>query len=186
MNIIKFHSAQLTFFYTFCTQFVCSLGICCFAGLMSGLTVGYTSLDPLSLKMKQENGTEKEKNDIEKILVVIEDRHLLLSTLLLCNALAMESLPIFLDAIMPATLAVILSTTVVLIFGEVLPQAVCLGSRQIEIAATMAPFIKFLMIVLWIICKPIAKGLDAILGVHSEKIILAKRDLKALIKLQKS
>ena len=59
----------------------------------------------------------------------------MLATLLLSNALAMESLPIFLDAIMPATLAIILSTTVVLIFGEVVPQALCLGENQIQIAA---------------------------------------------------
>jgi hypothetical protein len=34
----------------------------------------------------------------------------------------MEALPIFLDAIVPAVVAIILSTTAVLIFGEVLPQ----------------------------------------------------------------
>ena len=153
---------------------------------MSGLTVGYTSIDPLSLKMKLANGNEQEKTDALKISGIIENRHLLLSTLLLSNALAMESLPIFLDAIMPATLAIIISTTVVLVFGEVLPQAICLGPNQIRIASTMAPFVKILILILWILCNPIAKSLDYILGPHTEKIILAKKDLKTLIKLQKS
>ena len=67
------------------------------------------------------NGTEEEKLKAHRILPIIERKHLLLATLLLSNALAMESLPIFLDAIMPATLAIIISTTVVLIFGEVIP-----------------------------------------------------------------
>lgn len=47
---------------------------------------------------------------------------MLLSTLLLNNAIAMEALPIFLDALVPSWLAIIISTTAVLVFGEVLPQ----------------------------------------------------------------
>lgn len=156
-----------------------------FAGLMSGLTVGYSSIDPLTLKLREENGTEEERKEAQKIAEVISNRHLFLATLLLSNALAMESLPIFLDAIMPEIAAIILSTTVVLIFGEVLPQAICLGENQMKIAAMMAPVTKGLMFALYIICNPIAKALDAILGVHTEKIIMAKRDLKALIRLQK-
>ncbi len=89
---------------------------------MSGLTVGYSSINPLNLEIKLENGTELEKEEAKKILPILEKKHLLLATLLLSNALAMESLPIFLDAIMPATLAIILSTTVVLVFGEIVPQ----------------------------------------------------------------
>ena len=89
---------------------------------MSGLTVGYSSINPLTLEIKLENGTDEEKEDAKKILPILEKKHLLLATLLLSNALAMESLPIFLDAIMPATLAIILSTTVVLVFGEIVPQ----------------------------------------------------------------
>jgi metal transporter CNNM len=151
---------------------------------MSGLTVGYNSIDPLTLKLKEENGTEKERTDARKIKEVISDRHLLLATLLLSNAVAMESLPIFLDAIMPASLAILISTTVVLVFGEVLPQAICLGPNQLAIAAGMAPFIKGLMYALYIICNPIAKGLDWVLGVHTDKIVMAKKDLKTFIRLQ--
>lgn len=151
---------------------------------MSGLTVGYSSIDLLTLKLKEENGTEQEKKDAVKIKEVVKNRHLLLATLLLSNSLAMESLPLFLDAIMPASLAVLISTSIVLVFGEVLPQAVCLGPNQLKIAAAMAPVTKGLMYLLYIICNPIAKGLDWVLGVHTEKIIMAKKDLKTLIKLQ--
>ena len=89
---------------------------------MSGLTVGYTSIDYLQLEIKLKNGTEEEKRHANNILPIIQKKHLLLSTLLLSNAVAMESLPIFLDAIMPASLAILISTTFVLIFGEVVPQ----------------------------------------------------------------
>lgn len=89
---------------------------------MSGLTVGYSSINPLQLEIKLENGTSEEIDDAKRILPILERKHLLLATLLLSNALAMESLPIFLDAIMPSSLAIIISTTVVLIFGEIVPQ----------------------------------------------------------------
>jgi len=45
----------------------------------------------------------------------------LLATLLIANALAMEALPIFLDAIFSAGVAVVLSTILSVIFGEILP-----------------------------------------------------------------
>ena len=96
---------------------------------MSGLTVGYNSIDSLQLELVLNGGTEEEIAVAKKILPIISQKHLLLATLLMSNSLAMESLPIFLDAIMPASLAIILSTTIVLIFGEVLPQAICLGEN---------------------------------------------------------
>ena len=48
---------------------------------------------------------------------VLKRPHLLLVTLLLVNAAAMEALPIFLDRLMSPTSAIILSVTAVLFFG---------------------------------------------------------------------
>lgn len=158
--------------------------ICCFAGLMSGLTVGYTSIDPRMLAIKLVNGSEIEKENARKIKPIIDNKHLLIATLLTANALAMESLPIFLDAIMPAMAAILVSTSVVLVFGEVVPQAICLGPNQIQIAAGVAPIVKWLILLFYPICYPISKGLDFFLGHHSEKIRFAKKDLKALMTLQ--
>lgn len=72
------------------------------AGICSGLTVGYLSIDALFLEMKMLNGTEEEKRSAEVIRPILEKHHILLSTLLISNAFAMEALPIFLDAILPA------------------------------------------------------------------------------------
>lgn len=150
---------------------------------MSGLTVGYSSINLLELEITLKNGSPEKIANAKKILPIIEKKHLLLATLLLSNALAMESLPIFLDAIMPATLAIILSTTIVLIFGEVVPQAICLGENQIKIAASLAPFVRMLILVLSPICYPISKGLDYVLGTHDDTVRFAKKDLKALMEL---
>ncbi len=40
---------------------------------------------------------------------------------MLTNAVAMEALPIFLDALMPSYVAILVSVTAVLFFGEVFP-----------------------------------------------------------------
>jgi len=156
----------------------------CFSGMASGLTVGYLSIDELQLELKLKNGTEKEKEDARVIMPILSKHHLLLATLLLANALALESLPLFLDSIVPAWAAVIISTTLILIFGEVVPQAYCTGPQQIMIARTLAPVIKFLIFIFYPICYPISVALDNILGIHG-KTRFVKKDLKALIELHK-
>ena len=94
----------------------------------------------------------------------------------------MEALPIFLDAIVPSFWAIIISVTAVLFVGEVIPQAVCTGPSQLFIAEKMAPIVKFLMFSLGIICYPISKILDIILGEHD--ITRYKNDqLKQLVQL---
>ena len=49
---------------------------------------------------------------------VLKRPHWLLVTLLLVNAAAMEALPIFLDRLLSPTMAIVLSVTAVLFFGE--------------------------------------------------------------------
>jgi hypothetical protein len=48
----------------------------------------------------------EEKRAAEKLIPLVEQHHWLLVTLLLCNALANEALPLFLDRLVPAWLAV--------------------------------------------------------------------------------
>lgn len=149
---------------------------------MSGLTVGYLSIDDLVMELKMTTGTDEEKRQADLVLPILGKRHWLLVTLLLCNAGAMEALPIFLDKLMPEYLAIIVSVSLVLIFGEVLPQAVCTGPDQIKIASMVAPLTKSLMWVTSPISYPIAKSLDYLLGEHHKSRFL-NTDLKALIEL---
>ena len=50
----------------------------------------------------------------------MKNQHLLLCTLLIGNSLAMEALPIFLDTLVPPYVAILISVTLILAFGEVL------------------------------------------------------------------
>ena len=61
-----------------------------FAGLMSGLTVGFMGLDPIILEIQEKNGTQKQKKYLKRILYMLSKHHWLLVTLLLCNSFAAE------------------------------------------------------------------------------------------------
>lgn len=135
---------------------------------MSGLTVGYLSIDDLELELKSINGTEKEKKNANKVLPILAKRHWLLVTLLLMNAGAMEALPVYLNDLVPEYMAVIISVTLVLLFGEILPQAICTGPNQINIAGFLSPFTKLLMYISSPISFPIGKMLDYCFGEHTK------------------
>ncbi|XP_022897771.1 DUF21 domain-containing protein At2g14520-like [Olea europaea var. sylvestris] len=89
-----------------------------FAGMMSGLTLGLMSLSLVDLEVLAKSGTPKDKKYAAKILPVVKNQHLLLCTLLICNAAAMEALPIFLDGLITAWGAILISVTLILLFGE--------------------------------------------------------------------
>eukprot|EP00466_Bigelowiella_natans_P002780 jgi/Bigna1/70229/fgenesh1_pg.11_\ len=128
-----------------------NVGIClflvCLAGVMSGLTVGFSSIDPLRLDILKESklpADQENRKRAEMVEPVMRNHHRLLVTLLLTNAAAMEALPIFLDSLFPSYIAIILSVTFVLFFGEVIPQALC-TKNPLQIGAIWAPFISCLM-----------------------------------------
>jgi metal transporter CNNM len=153
-----------------------------FAGMMSGLTVGYLSVDQLTMELRESTGTPEEKEASKVILPVLSNRHWLLCTLLLMNSFAMEALPVFLDRVFSRFTAVVISVTLLLIFGEVIPQALCTGPRQIQIAAMAAPMTRFLMIISWPITFWLGKCLDIILG-EQGKTRYQNQDLKCLVEM---
>ena len=94
---------------------------------MSGLTVGLLSIDQVSLEISKLEGNEEDRERAERIMSTLSNHHWLLVTLLLCNAAALETLPIFLGKMVPEHIAIIISVTAVLFFGEIIPQAICIG-----------------------------------------------------------
>ncbi|ONK62834.1 uncharacterized protein A4U43_C07F8610 [Asparagus officinalis] len=152
-----------------------------FAGIMSGLTLGLMSLGLVELEILQRSGTPTEKKQAAHILPVVQKQHQLLVTLLLCNAVAMEALPIFLDKIFHPIVAVILSVTFVLAFGEVIPQAIC-TRYGLAVGANFVWLVRILMVVCYPIAYPIGKLLDFALG-HNESALFRRAQLKALVSI---
>ncbi|CAK8531039.1 unnamed protein product [Lathyrus sativus] len=159
-------------------------GISCFlvlfAGIMSGLTLGLMSLGLVDLEILQRSGSLSEKKQAAVILPVVQKQHQLLVTLLLCNAAAMEALPIYLDKLFNPFLAVILSVTFVLFFGEVIPQAIC-SRYGLAVGANFVWLVRILMMICYPVAYPIGKVLDWLLG-HNEALF-RRAQLKALVSI---
>ncbi|KAK2383332.1 DUF21 domain-containing protein [Trifolium repens] len=152
-----------------------------FAGLMSGLTLGLMSLSLVDLEVLAKSGTPHDRKHAEKILPVVRNQHLLLCTLLICNAAAMEALPIFLDSLVTAWGAILISVTLILLFGEIIPQSVC-SRYGLAIGASVTPFVRVLVWICYPVAFPISKLLDYLLG-HRHEALFRRAELKTLVDL---
>ncbi|KAH7372541.1 hypothetical protein KP509_17G008700 [Ceratopteris richardii] len=158
-----------------------SLFVVLFGGTMSGLTLGLMSLDLVKMEVLQRSGTPMEQMQAEAIYLVGKKQHELLVTLLLCNAVAMEALPIFLDEIFDLVVAIILSVSFVLLFGEIIPQAIC-SRYGLTVGANLIWLVKILMIICSPVSFPFGKFLDFVLG-HNDAGLFRRAQLKALVSI---
>lgn len=101
------------------------------AGLAAGLTIGLSSVDKVNLKILQKTGTESEVLQATKIAKITEDNHYMLVSLLIFNSISNECLPIFLNRICSETFSVLISVTLVLFFGEIIPSAIFSGAYKL-------------------------------------------------------
>eukprot|EP00249_Psilotum_nudum_P021586 c28162_g1_i1 orf=229-1662(-) len=152
-----------------------------FGGTMSGLTLGLMSLDLVEMEVLKRSGTSEEKRQAAAILPVVKKQHELLVTLLLCNAVAMEALPIFLDDLFHPVIAILLSVTFVLAFGEIIPQALC-SRYGLAIGANLVWLVRVLMMICFPISYPVGKLLDCLLG-HNDAGLFRRAQLKALVSI---
>jgi metal transporter CNNM len=152
-----------------------------FAALMSGLTMALMSLDRMNLSVLSTSGTLEEQRHARTLSPLLKRRHLLLVTLLIGNAAAMEALPIFLNQLIPEYAAIILSVTFVLIFGEIIPQALFTKYR-LTIGSALSPLVWGLQFICFPISYPIAMILDCCLG-EDHPTIYRRAELKELTTL---
>eukprot|EP00842_Homolaphlyctis_polyrhiza_P004424 jgi/Hompol1/4983/HPOL_004106-RA len=151
-------------------------------GIVAGLTIGLMSLDETNLSILKVSGTPAEKSFAARIEPIRRNTHLLLVTLLLTNTVVNETLPVLFDAIhLEGWQAVLCSTGLILVFGEIIPQAVC-ARYGLQIGAFFAWPVRILINLLWIIAYPIAQLLDAILG-HKHGVIYRRAEFKELVAL---
>ncbi|HEX3082572.1 MAG TPA: CNNM domain-containing protein [Candidatus Saccharimonadia bacterium] len=129
------------------------------SALFSGLTLGLMSLGPHELKRKMALGDARAK----RIYAVRKRGNLLLVTLLVGNVAAISTLSLFLDSVTNGVMAGILTTFLITVFGEILPQAIfsryamLLGSRT-------AWLVHIIIFIFYPVAAPLAWILDKALG----------------------
>ena len=154
------------------------------AGTMAGLTVGLLGVDPIELELRKEAELpSRDREDAKKIWDVVASHHWLLCTLLLVNAAASEALPLCLNAIMPEYVVIVVSVTLVLVFGEILPSAVFTGPRRVRLASACVPFVRALMWLTAPLSWPMARALDRVVGEDHASTRLDRAQIGTLIGL---
>lgn len=130
-----------------------------FSALFSGLTLGLMSLSAPELKRKITLGDK----DAKKVYAVRKNGNLLLTTLLVGNVAINAALSIFLGSIASGFTAGLVATGLIVIFGEITPQAV-FSRYALMLGAKTAWVVRTFIFVLYPITRPIAWVLDKTLG----------------------
>ncbi|XP_075885722.1 metal transporter CNNM4 isoform X2 [Nelusetta ayraudi] len=136
------------------------------SGMFSGLNLGLMALDPMELRIVQSCGTDKEKKYARKIEPIRSKGNYLLCSLLLGNVLVNTTLTILLDDLIGSGLgAVVASTVGIVIFGEIVPQALC-SRHGLAVGANTILVTKFFMFLTFPLSFPVSKLLDVLLGLE--------------------
>ena len=129
------------------------------SALFSGLNLGLMSLGPHTLKRKKELGDKQ----AAKVYEIRKNGNLLLVTLLLGNVAVNSILAIYLGSITVGLVAVVASTGLITLFGEIIPQAV-FSRHALNLSAKIVWLVRIFIVVLYPICRPISSMLDWALG----------------------
>jgi len=149
------------------------------SGLFSGLTLGLLSLDKNELERKISLGDK----DAKRVYPVRKHGNFLLATLLLGNVAVNSTLAIFLGDIASGFMAGIIATALIVIFGEIIPQAT-FSRYALVVGAKTAWLVKIFMIILSPVCWPIGWVLDKSLG-EEMPTVYSKKELSKIIEEHK-
>ncbi|KAJ9110877.1 hypothetical protein QFC19_001386 [Naganishia cerealis] len=164
----------------FMFKLVGSIGLILLGGLFAGLTLALMGSDDMQLRVLATSSADpQERKHAASVLRLLKrGRHWVL-------VIVNESLPIFLDDVLGGNgfRAVLISTIGIVIFGEVIPQSVCVR-YGLAIGGYCAPFVLVVMYLLAPIAWPIAKLLDWALG-SEEGHTFKKAELKTFLQFHR-
>jgi metal transporter CNNM len=155
----------------------------CLSGLFSGLTLGLLGLDPIGLEIIM-SGNTKDSIYARSILPIRKKGNQLLCTLLLGNVLVNSSLSIIMANITSGVIGLVLSTTVIVIFGEIIPQSTC-SKYSLLIGYKTRWITHFLLIILFPIAFPLSFILNKFFG-DEVGMIYSNTELKKLVKIHET
>ena len=125
------------------------------SAVCSGLNVALMALDPSDLKRKAKLG---DKN-AARILPFRRNAHLSLSAILLTNIASVSATSLVLSNVFYGVFAGMIATLLIVIFGEIFPQAYFLR-RALQMSALLAPFLGTIIFISWPVSRPLQLLLD--------------------------
>ena len=151
------------------------------SGLFSGLNLGLMALDKTELQIIERCGSENEKRYAKTITPFRKRGNFLLCTLLLGNVMVNNTATILLDDLSNGIIAVVVSTMCIVVFGEIIPQAVC-SRHGLAVGAKTAWITRFFMLITFPLSFPISLLLDKVLGEEIGQVY-DKEKLQELIRM---
>jgi metal transporter CNNM len=146
-----------------------------FSAICSGLNIAVMALDPADLRRKAKLGNKHAK----RVLPLRKNTHLTLASILLTNVAAVSATSLVLDQYFVGWLAGILATLLIVVFGEVIPQAMFSNNPMLW-ASRFATLLRVMVYVTFIISKPLQLLLDRLFPYTRSKL-QSRRELGLLI-----
>jgi len=144
-------------------QIILIILLIAFSALFSGLTLGLMGLDKTGLEIVMGGDDAVNAAAAKVIYPVRKNGNLLLCTLLLGNVAVNALLSILLADKAGGAVGFITSTFLIVIFGEIAPQAIC-SRYALQIGSKTVPLVKVIMFLIYPVAKPLAFVLDKALG----------------------
>ncbi|KAI1327416.1 DUF21-domain-containing protein [Xylariaceae sp. FL0255] len=166
--------------------YVISLVLVLLGGAFAGLTIALMGQDEIYLQVISLDPEEPQRKNAKRVHDLLNrGKHWVLVTLLLSNVIVNETLPVVLDRCFGGGIAAVVGSTIlIVIFGEILPQSICVR-YGLQIGGYMSKPVLVLMYLMAPIAWPTAKLLDWLLG-KDHGTVYKKSGLKTLVTLHKS
>jgi metal transporter CNNM len=157
------------------------------SGCYSGLNLGVLGLDVKDMEMmvKGPHETEAEEKDARlasKLLPLRRRGNLLLCAILLGNVMVNSLLSILMSDIAGGAIGLLVSTAVIVIFGEIMPQAV-FSRHGVKAGAILSPLLYVTICITFIFSYPIAAILDKVLG-EEVGSVMTRNKMKHFFEMQ--
>ncbi|KAK7198413.1 hypothetical protein NESM_000801000 [Novymonas esmeraldas] len=136
------------------------------AGLMAGLIIGIFSLDPARLRVLARRPETLDGQRARRLLLILHNPHWVLVTLVVVDSAATEMLPLLFNVLVSPATAIVLSVILLVIFGEIIPEAV-FTHHALALGSALAYVVLVLMVVTAPLSWPVGKVLDWCVGNRS-------------------
>ncbi len=125
------------------------------SALCSGLNISLMSLEIADLKRKAKLGN----TDAAKVLPLRKNGHLSLAAILLTNVATVSATSLVLESVTGGLIAGLVSTLLIVVFGEITPQAIFVR-RALVLCARFSPALRVMIVLTYPLSKPIQLLLD--------------------------
>ena len=135
------------------------------SAICSGLNLSLMSLSVSDLRRKARTGNNKAK----RVLPLRENSHLSLASILLTNVAVISTTSLVLEHRFNGLIAGIASTLLIVVFGEIFPQAIFV-KHALRVTSQLAPVLRIMIVLTYPIAKPLQVLLDNLFGRDHAKL----------------